>query len=463
VTDSNLFAVLQCPVDGAALTFTEARDQPFGDGGFGVLTGGARPYPVIDGIPVLMDGEVHVLGHVSAKLEAPGPHVEELLAMLDEGRSLDALIALLTMPPSPQLRGRQVRGWRRLMAIDPVRRSAVASRRLLLRRKLAGGRRRGDLEWWLDLFHERSLGMSQEIGHYFRLRTTQPRYLAFRQVVPYILAGDRAHPVTVVDLACGSGHVSRDLLLNDGDIRVVGLDRTFYEVWLAKHWVAPAADFICADAAGGLPLADDSVGSVVCSDAFHYLPRPEDVVHELLRCCPTGPITVTRVANAQYEPHEGLERDPDGWRDLFRGRECDVLSEKELLAKYLAKEPLKLSDEVSPDAAADKWLTAVTWHPDRSMPTPDAAPDYPHARGRLTINPVYRTTATPAGVEGQLEFPSQWYEFENGAMREYHAPVFTMTQAELADLRAGRRTARTEELVDSFVLISAVSDAKPTG
>ena len=85
-----------------------------------------------------------------------------------------------------------------------------------------------------------------------------------------------------------------------------------------------------------------------------------------------------------------------------------------------------------------------------------------HSRGRLTINPAYRLRASADGIDGVLAFPSDWYEFENGAMRDYHAPFFHMSAVEIEDMERGRHTARIQELVDSFVLIGAVSDIEST-
>lgn len=462
MTVSSLFGILRCPQSGAALSFVPAANQPFGGVTFGTLIGGVRVYPVIDDIPILLDGEVQVLHHVSSDVEARGPQVDHLVELVTSGRSLDALIELLTMPPRFFVARREVHGTRRLMSVPWIRTLAVNTRQRLLRRQLAGGVRRGDLTWWLALFHERSVGMNREIGYYFKLRTMQPRYLALQTLLPHVLSGDQASPMTVLDLACGSGHVCRDLHQMDPSIDCIGLDRTFYELWLAKHWIAPTSDFLCADAAGTLPLARASVSAVVCSDAFHYLPNAPRVVGELERICPGGRITLTRIANSKFEPHEGYERDPAGWVALFPDRSITLMGEDELINFYLSRTPLVVSPGISPTATEAKWLSLLTWRGEGPSQVVRIPGEYPHGRGQLMVNPAYRLKKTTSGVEGRLALPSDWFDFENGAMRAYHAPTFRMSTAELDDMKHGRRTPRIEELVSSFVLISSASDSDMT-
>lgn len=444
----DVLALLRCPVTGAELTFRRAEPGPLTDGLFGVLTGGAYDYPVIDGVPVLRHGRLDVQAHVTGAPEVIGPLVSSLVELVRAGDGVEALVLLLALPTELRLAGRRVPGQQRVGA---VRAANAGARRRRVRRTLATGDR-GELNDWLELLYGRATGVDPELAHYFRLRDALPRQLAAHAALPVLRRGDGP----VLDIACGLGHLDRDLVLAGHDT-VLGLDRTFYQVWLARHFVAPGAFFICAAADEGLPLADAAVGSVMCSDALHFIPEPERLVAEARRCCPTGPLLFTRVGNLELEPHEGRERTPAGWSEVFGDLPVRVLGERELMSAYLRRAPVSLSDRPPSRQAAlsgEKWLTLVAG----AEPVLDAdlaAPtERPHARGALRFNPVYRQVPqADGGMTLVFEFPTTWFALENHRMAEYHAAATTVPGEVVADVVAQRRTPPVRELVENFVVI----------
>ena len=80
------------------------------------------------------------------------------------------------------------------------------------------------------------------------------------------------------------------------------------------------------------------------------------------------------MANADFEPHEGYERDPAGWPNLCTSRQSAVLSEDELIAAYLAEAPFTVTAGVSPESLDAKWLSVLTWSPDRPPSEPARPP-----------------------------------------------------------------------------------------
>lgn len=448
------WALLRCPVTGQPLTFLRAASQPLPGDGFGVLHGGAGPYPVVDGVPILMHGRVTVRDHVSGGEEAPGPEVMALVGLIEIGRSLDALLALITVTPSLQWRGRHVPGSGRLLSNASVGALGRWIRRQQLRARLGHGRRDGTLTWWSKLFHSRSQGISDELVHYFGYRTTQPRYLAAHAAARSVLTSTGV----VLDLACGYGHLSADILDTPLSERttVLGVDRTFFQLWLATHFVAPGAQFVCADAVGQLPVAPGSIDAVICSDAFHLLPDQDTVLWELLRVCPDGPIVLARVGNLDHEPREGLERTASGWTELVQGHHHLVVDEDHLVHHYLDR--TTVTPATAEECAAAKWLTLlVSGNPSTDL-TPAAPDQWPHAHGRLRINPLYAQRARPdGGLDLELRMPSPWYEFENSALRRYHSLTATLSGNTVDALSDGTRTPEMNTLIDEFVLIGGPS------
>ena len=47
---------------------------------------------------------------------------------------------------------------------------------------------------------------------------------------------------------------------------------------MAKHWIAPDADYVCADADAALPFPEGTFEGIVCSDAFHYFEDKSDLI-----------------------------------------------------------------------------------------------------------------------------------------------------------------------------------------
>jgi hypothetical protein len=80
---------------------------------------------------------------------------------------------------------------------------------------------------------------------------------------------------------------------------------------------------------------------------------------------------------------------------------------------------------------------------------------FPHAEGRLELNPIYAVDErTGAGdLQLRLEFPSKWYRFENEGYLSY-APKRVQVPGEVVRaLEAGEAHPALDELVRQFVVI----------
>jgi SAM-dependent methyltransferase len=73
----------------------------------------------------------------------------------------------------------------------------------------------------------------------------------------------------------------------------------FSKCWLAKHWVAPEADYVVFDAAARWPVETQRFDLVACHDAFYFLPDQQRVAG-LLRAtvAPGGVLAVSHLHNA---------------------------------------------------------------------------------------------------------------------------------------------------------------------
>jgi SAM-dependent methyltransferase len=367
--------ILQCPqcrrpLDGDAVSF-------------GLLSCGTHTYPVIDGIPVLRHGRVAVQHHTTSEEEVSGPTVAELVELVRAGRGREALVRLLAFPPDLPIRGAN------RFAVPGLAAFGVRLRRRTVRQMLGEHRERYSAKDWLELFYLRSRGVDQELMGYFLCRFGQPRHLAALACLQVLPDDDRP----VLDLACGFGHLAHTMLQWPRSRPVIGVDRNFFQLWVAKHYVAPDAMFVCADASDGLPFRDDTFGGALCSDAFHLLPDKELCLSELRRCTPDGPIMLTRIGNSQIEPNEGSELRPSEYLELTAGLNPVLFDENELLRSYLtnsAPEPCSAGTEA-------KWLTLIASSRPVTLGPPRRPGEWPHAAGQYWIHP-----AMPELIENAL-------------------------------------------------------------
>jgi SAM-dependent methyltransferase len=235
---------------------------------------------------------------------------------------------------------------------------------------------------------------------------------------------------------------------------VVGLDRNFFQLWTAQYWVAPKNRFVCADADQPFPFADKSFSGTLCCDAFHYFRRKDKALGEIARCAPGQPVLLARVGNKLVEPNEGFELTPGAYLELVGGT-WRVFGEEELLNLYLRRQPVDL---VAPRSAGnvnhEKWLSLVhPGDPREVVPLARALP-WPHAVGRLQINPIYTVEKTSeGGWDLRFRFPSRHFAYENERMTSYHPSQIRLTDQTYSDVRANRHTLEVERLIGHFAAI----------
>ncbi|MBA8924629.1 SAM-dependent methyltransferase/uncharacterized protein YbaR (Trm112 family) [Kutzneria viridogrisea] len=435
---------LRCPHCRTPLHHTPVPCPALPGRPFGTLDCGTHSYPVIDGIPVIRHGRVPVQDHTTDTVEVPGPTVATLLADVRAGRGHRALVRLLAFDPELPWPLPRVPVLRTALTTGPALPLARWHRRRTVRRLLTEDTASQTAQDWMQLFYLRSRGIDREQYTYFFHRFAQPRTLAALALLGTLPQHD---PRPVLDLACGFGHLTH--AIGHRGHEVLGTDRNYFQLWVARHFLAPKAQFVCADAADPLPFAEGAFSAALCADAFHLLPGKQHLVGELRRTTPDGPLLITRTGNALVQPNEGRELSPTGYTDLLGDLHHQVFDDQELISAYLANTAPRPLDQ----ADTRKWITILATPRPVTAPRPRPDGHWPHAAGTLTVNPVYHRTPTGTGEQLLFQFPSCWYAFENHAMLDYHLPATTVDAATLADLDAGRGQAAVRELISGFAVI----------
>lgn len=442
---------LQCPQCRRPLEFAPADNQPLPGGRFGLVSCGAHTYPVLDDIPVIRHGQVSVQDHLTGRTEVIGPEVDELVAQIRDGQCLDALTTLLAFPPAIPFGLEEVPGLRLPFTRGPGHRGGMALRRRRVQDMLTRGLDALTAQDWFDVSYLRSRNISDELYPYFLMRFGQPRYLASLSLVGAL----PAHPKPVLDLACGFAHIMYHLAQRADRLDSVGVDRNFFQLWVARRYVAPDASYVCADALEPFPFADDAFSATICTDSFHLFPEKSGAMAELRRCAQDGTVVIDRVGNALLEPREGDELTPRGYLDLVGTAPHRMVGETALIESYRNGRGPQLAEATPTDRLAEeKWLSLVISDSSAIFVDHGTFGRWPHGEGHLGINPIYRVEPDGDGVLLRFEFPSTWYAFENAGMLAYHSPGVRLDRHTFEQLRAGAPTARTKELLERFVVLA---------
>lgn len=443
---------IQCPFCGGSLA--SRRNSISDEPGYAVLSCHCGSYPVVAGIPILKKG---VIGHASLT-------ADRVISLIETGRSREALISLL-MPPSPS-RTELASSW--LHAWPPVR----GIRRLISlaeRRALRAWRQQAvvfltqlgapvtvcDL---LDFYFRPSARARRDPYCYYAFCFGQPRYLAALSLASLIQAPDKP----ILDLACGYGHITRHLLPRAQAQPVIGVDRNFFSLYVAKGWMAPKAAYVCTESDVALPFRDDSFSTVFCSNAFQLFDRKVSCIRELKRLTrETGLILLVSVRNAlvkldlyEHATHRALP--PAGYETLVADMPHRLIGNTDIVTHYLNKEGPALARSAEIECLCEQqWLSVVASHRKDIFRDYQGFEDWPHAEGRLALNPLYEQEAAEESgrVRLRLRMPSPWYEQEDGDCRQYEPETVSLDAQVLRDLAQGRRTVEIERLLEQCVVV----------
>jgi SAM-dependent methyltransferase/uncharacterized protein YbaR (Trm112 family) len=428
--------MLRCPFCGGRLAAGDARAA---DGAYGTLRCHCDEYPIVAGIPVLQKSRT----------------VSTLRGLVKAGRCEEALLSAVGATAPPRLAPSWVRSLLSLRGLHGVK-------RLAHRHGLAGWRARA-----IDLLVRRRHEVTAcevlaflfegnpEANYYFALRFGQPRFLVALSLASIVPEPTRP----VLDLACGCGHLLPFLSHRAAGQPVIGLDRFFAGLYIAKHWIAPEASYVCGTTDGPLPFPDGAFAASLCSDAFHYFEAKTLVARELDRVTRHGgPILLSWVHNALIRVDEdGIPLPPAGYDGLFSHVSRRLVADGDVLARYLEKRGPALASPTDVERLARAPLISiVASRADAIFQNYDGLDDWPHAGGVLRVNPLYREVERTAegGVRLVRAYPSAHFAREHADSRGYLPETVTLAPDVVAALAAGRRTPSMEPLIARCVLVA---------
>ncbi len=444
-TNSSSLSLLRCPFCGGDLS-ADKIDPISGESGYFVLKCYCGRYPVVAGIPVIKKGAIGTANQKAG----------EVIALIEAGRRVEALRCMI-IPP--------------LVAVTPTWIQSLPSTKVMSQLKRVvqhfAGRRWRDRAAAFLMDSENQLSACDLINLYFRnwhaktidyylFRFGQPRHLVALSLASVIQPPKKA----ILDLACGVGLLTRNLLQRAKDQPVVGVDNNFFALYVAKYWVAPAAEYVCCEGDAWLPFPDGAFSAVFCSDAFQLFVNRAGCIRELRRLSgDDGLISLVSVRNAllnrRLYPGD-LSLPPAGYESLVADMPHRLVANREVLARYLEKKGPALARSATMGRLVDEpWLSVVASHREDLFQDHGRFEDWPHAEGRLGLNPLYREEGRDAlgNIHYRLTFPSTWYQQENGECRQYEPEAVSINSKVLLDLTHGKRTPEVERLIEQCVVV----------
>ena len=229
---------------------------------------------------------------------------------------------------------------------------------------------------------------------------------------------------------------------------------------MAKGWIAPNAEYVCSTADASLPFADDTFSNAYCSDAFWVIHNKATCLRELRRLTQeNGLILLVGLRNklAMKPPYtDRWSLPPDGYAALVADMPHRLIASTDVLTRYIQKQgpPLARSAEIG-RLTDEQWLSVVASYQKELLQDYGCFDDWPHAEGRLMLNPLYREEGRDefGKVHLHLTIPSAKYELENGECRQYEPETVSIDSKVLIDLAHGQRTTELERLIQQCVVV----------
>ncbi len=445
--------LLRCPYCGQPLECVESVQ--IGDEiEHGILECGCSNFPIVAGIPIFKrDGRLDLMSDTEDTVLRAGPPVRALLELV-RSRDFERALLILLIPPLglPVRLGRLAAllpGRYRERFRDYVATAASARRKRAYRALMAQPATAVDV---FDFFFRQLHLWRAEMYNYFAYRFGMPRHLAALSLATLLPTSDKP----ILDLACGVGHLLHYWAMTRPGHPLIGLDRNFFLVWVARNWMVPGADYVCADADQTLPFDRGSLSDAHCSDAFHYFFQKVQCVSELQRVVDeAGVIVLSRVGNVLVKRNEGRELKPEEYANLFDDRHRRLVPDRALLDRYLGGRGPALANPVPVEAlAGEKWFSLVASRNRSVFRDHGQFETWPHGVGLLKINPLYDVHRSGAASDRlELAFPSPGYESANADCLRYLPRRLEVSQEIFRDLETESRSTGVRDLIRQCVVL----------
>lgn len=291
-------------------------------------------------------------------------------------------------------------------------------------------------------------------GGYFKYRFSNTSFIAG---IPLILLMHYSQG-PILEIGCGMGHHGFVISQLYPQRKLVLTDFSFVNLYLAKRFFVPDAEYICLDANELLPFPDRNFAAIFTSDAFHYLHAKKIAIQEIARLSSANTvILLSHLHNLNgRDPTPGEPLTASGWLNL-----CAILPQSRLLPEtrlfqdFLDKGRLDLFSQASQEnlKEANAFSLIGTFQPELFRIYEGLNEQFFSLQRHLTINPLYRISSQGDGVCLQKNWPSQFIQNENIEIDKILPDTFSLDKQFLK-----LDTQRVDELMRQFILLNTPKD-----
>jgi len=403
-----LLEILQCPFCGSPLKPVEDSCLNISNDEInsGILACQCCAYPVVAGIPYLQTG----------------PTAKTVLSLLGARKTEQAFFALLGLDEVRQEKFQKLRNASQSMTFQ----SAL------------------------------SILSPDADGQYFLYRFSDPTFLVSDAMLRAVgrQYADSSGKYSL-DLCGGTGHLTRTLCSINKQDRVILADLSFWELWLAKEFIAPSCQPICCDANQSLPFERNAFSLVFCSGAFEYIWSRRALAGEMIRLVgDEGTVIVSHAHNALCEnPSQGMPLDPTGYRRLFQALPPRLFKESVLLDAVLSGSSIDLSTNFSDEELNTEPALIITATQRQDIYRVWKSQPDDQISARRAINPLYQVEKNQSSRILTLQFPSEYYEMEYEDCKRYLPKKIELTDDQWANLQTGKFDDDLMRLAERYVLL----------
>lgn len=408
---------------------------------YGILECYCGEYPVVEGIPILMKGEISLTGQST----------ERIVSLIKKKQEKKAFLDLLT-PPHTSFSSSTRRLLNTIPKIGRLVRPVSARVTATWQAQVA------------DIIDDPASTACDFLRHHFTNRATLVhsyftyRFSQSKHFVGLSLSSALATQSEglTLDLGCGTGALTWVLQQHTKSSPVVGLDGSFHILYVAKRWCVPDGFFVCAAADGSLPFRKGTFSTVCAADAFQYFRQKATCISDLKRITDENGLIIlpgTRNASVHFQ-HAGLPLPALGYKNLVADMPHRLIADSDILNRYLSKQgPMLAPEKTIHSLSAAPTITIVASRNPEVFANYGAFTEWPHSRGHLSINSLYRKReeATDGRIKAYRSFPSSEYETNHEESKSYLPEAVTFSEDLLND-----RTNHHEEmakLIDQFVVL----------
>jgi SAM-dependent methyltransferase len=440
---------LRCPYCGDRFAYTHAGVDRLGNT-YGHLTSGCGEFPVIAGIPIIR------LGTIGNQ----GESVSDVVAAIKGGDLERALLSMIIPVPRRKVYP-ATDHWHRGLRNKVLRLAQRATRARWRRQAIIRATQRfrsisnnPSVEEMLHFYLMENGHDRRSLYEFFLYRYGLPRHVTTIGMLQII----RDPPAPVVDIGCGFGHMTREILRYVDSPLVIGVDRAFFGLYVAKTLMAPQAEYVCYDANDHLPFTDGVFRSAITVDGIHYIDQKCGLLQELARITVAGGVLMlisSRNANVEFAK-AGIPLTPEGYSTLLAHLPHRILADRNVVLSYLEKEGPDLTGQESLDNLHDEPLLSIVATQDLEKFRAYAMPDrHPFLSRRLSVNPLYRPVAMLNENEVILRrhFPPNYNAHDSVDCGMYLPEQVAIDRAHLGGLRADEDYGCWSELIDRFLYL----------